>query len=389
LSELFGQCKSTITPAAQEKGLEMIFNLEPQVKNHLLGDPVKLRQVFMNILSNAVKFTEKGAVQLFVSAKKADSENMITIYFEVKDSGIGMTEEQLEKIFEPFAQADNSVTRKFGGTGLGLAIAKTFIEMMGGKLYVESAQGIGSKFSFELTFELSEIIANTENIPQKTADEIEKLVFQGEVLVCEDNDFNQVLVRKYVEKMGMKVEIAQNGKRGFELVEARHKYNQKQYDLILMDIHMPVMDGIEATTKILALGVTTPIIAVTADVMSDSLELYKQIGISDVVAKPFKAQELWGCLTKYISGYNSEDDNLSWLLNGQKPEEEILDDEKISELFVKIEYLLKENNVMCLNYLNKLKSIPDTEELVKQIQKFAFREALKTLEKIRAMRTYN
>ncbi|MDR2532424.1 MAG: response regulator [Oscillospiraceae bacterium] len=298
LHDIFTHCQAAIMPKTTEKGIALYCYAEPSIGKRLLGDPIKLRQALTNMLSNAVKFTNIGTVKLLASVNSLDT-NSVNIHFEIKDSGIGMTSEQISNIFEPFLQADNSITRKFGGTGLGLSITKNIIEMMGGKLLVESTPGIGSKFSFDLTFET---INEAVELPVESIviDEMKKPEFEGEVLVCEDNSMNQQVICGHLTRVGLKSVVATNGKEGTEIIQKRMSDGVQPFALIFMDIHMPVMDGMEAAAKIVALGCKTPIVAMTANIMSNDLELYKKNGILDYIGKPFKSQELWKCLTKYI-----------------------------------------------------------------------------------------
>lgn len=308
LHEIFAHCQSVIMPRTVEKGLLLYCYAEPSIGRKLLGDPIRLRQVLINLLSNAVKFTNVGTVKLFASVKKVDSGSA-TIHFEVKDSGIGMSPEQIEKIFEPFVQADDSITRKYGGTGLGLAITRNLVEMMGGMLCVESAFGVGSKFSFELTFD---VVDSVSGMPPREISfyDFGKPNFEGEVLVCEDNSMNQRVIGEHLEKVGLKAVVAYNGKEGVDIVAGRLQNGEAPFDLILMDIHMPVMDGLEAASQIVRLGSQTPIVAVTANIMSNDLALYRASGISDFIGKPFTSQELWRCLARYFTplGYSGIDE---------------------------------------------------------------------------------
>ena len=298
VDDVLNRCQAIISPKASEKGILLHFYAEPTIGKVLLGDPTRLGQVLINILGNAVKFTNVGAIKLSAIASLT-TETRCTITFSIRDSGIGMTPEQIVKVFEPFAQADTSTTRKYGGTGLGLSITKSIIELMGGELKVESAPGIGSKFSFDLTF-------NTMNMPEGvtavlTEGIIEKPVFSGEtILVCEDNSMNQLVITENLSKLEIKTVIAENGQIGVDLVKRRMENGEPNFDLIFMDMHMPVMDGLEATPKIMELGTGTPIVAMTANIMSNDKELYKSIGIKDFVGKPFTSQELWRCLLKYL-----------------------------------------------------------------------------------------
>ena len=298
LPDIFEHCRSAITPLAEEKGLLLHCYAEPSIGKKLLGDPVRLRQALINLLSNAVKFTNVGTIKLWASIKESD-ENSVTMVFEVKDSGIGMTPEQIKRIFDSFTQGDDSIARKFGGTGLGLTIAKNIIELMGGTLHVESTIRVGSSFSFEITFD--SIGDDTDLASQEIlVNEFERPHFVGDVLICEDNKLNQQVICDHLARVGLKTVLAKDGQEGISAVEERLQKGEKPFDLIFMDIHMPVMDGLEATAKILELGVETPIIALTANIMSDDLKLYKTNGMSDYIGKPFASAELWKCLVKYL-----------------------------------------------------------------------------------------
>jgi signal transduction histidine kinase/CheY-like chemotaxis protein len=298
LTDIFTECETAVLPGAKEKGIALSCHAEPAAGRNLLGDPVKLQQIFINLLSNAVKFTDSGTVSLSASVRESGTDS-VTIGFEIKDSGIGMTPEQIEKVFDPFTQADDSVTRKFGGAGLGLAITKRFIELMDGTLKVESQLGVGSSFCFELIFELCDKIQENK-YNGVTLGQNGRPSFSGEVLVCEDNALNQQVVCEHLARVGIKAVVADNGKEGLDIIKRRIEADEKEFDLIFMDIHMPVMDGLEAAARITGLGVKTPIVALTANIMADSLALYKQNGMSETVGKPFTAQELWKCLSRYL-----------------------------------------------------------------------------------------
>jgi len=307
LSDIFSRCQSAITSKAEEKGITLYCYAEPSVGKKLIGDPVRLRQALMNLLSNAVKFTNSGTVKLMASFRES-CEDSVVIHFEIKDSGIGMSPEQIKRIFNPFVQADDSITRNFGGTGLGLSITKNIIELMGGTLNVESALGIGSKFSFEIKFNLiddAEFNAS-ENIDLNV---YERPNFKGDVLICEDNVLNQQVICDHLKRVGLNTTVAYNGREGVEIVTKRYSANEKPFDLIFMDIHMPVMDGLDAASKMVKMGIKTPIVALTANVMFNDIELYKTCGMFDCLGKPFTSQELWRCLIKFIpvESYSSID----------------------------------------------------------------------------------
>jgi signal transduction histidine kinase/CheY-like chemotaxis protein len=298
LHDLITACESTISVRAAEKGIGLYIYSEPVIEYLLLGDPTKLRQALLNLLSNAVKFTNVGTVKLMVAAEKTTSGKVL-LRFEIKDSGIGMTTAQMANIFQPFEQADRSTTRKFGGTGLGLSISKNLVELMGGKLSVESAPGIGTKFSFALEFESSDVKTETRGKEFGPPGEFRHPAFSGRILVCEDNTMNQELIRDHLGRLGLAVDIKENGRLGLEAVQSSMEQG-RPYDLIFMDIHMPVMDGLEASSAIRRLGCSSPIIALTANVLTQETGVYYRYGIADHLGKPFTTQELWDCLSRYL-----------------------------------------------------------------------------------------
>jgi signal transduction histidine kinase/CheY-like chemotaxis protein/HAMP domain-containing protein len=300
LHELFVACRTIITPKADEKGVDLFFYAEPSIGKKLLGDSVRLRQVLLNILSNAVKFTNTGGMVKILAVSGPSPNDRIAIDFEIKDNGIGMTPDQLARILEPFIQADAGITRRYGGTGLGLAISKNIIEMMGGKLDIESTLGVGSKFSFRLAFDAIDMTETDLIAETMMSHKIEKPYFSGTVLICEDNQMNQQMLCDHLERVGLQIDVAEDGQTGLEKVHKRLDNGEKAYDLIFMDIHMPVMDGIEAASKIGKLGTGTPIVALTANIMAQDRELYLKHGMKDCVGKPFLSQELWRCLLKYL-----------------------------------------------------------------------------------------
>jgi PAS domain S-box-containing protein len=299
LHAVFKQCEMISAIKAMEKGINLYFYSEPFVGQKFLGDPTKLRQVLLNLLSNAIKFTDVGTVKLLTTAEKY-AHDAIKLNFEVKDTGIGMSTEQIKRIFEPFTQADGSTTRKYGGTGLGLSITKNIIELMGGELQVESSPGAGSKFSFSLIFEVSnepDEICEDEDMPLAAG---MRPTFDGDVLVCEDNQMNREVIEGHLGRLGLRATMAENGEIGVSLALERMK-ERRPYDIILMDIHMPVMDGLEASKKLIDAGIQTPIIAMTANVMTKDMEIYGKHGMKGYIGKPFIAHELWRCLLQFMT----------------------------------------------------------------------------------------
>jgi len=299
LREVLRTCQDVVTPKAVEKGVTLLCHAEPLADKKLIGDPTRLRQALLNLLANAVKFTDSGIVE-FRTSVTACGGGSATIRFEVRDSGIGMSPEQIERAFEPFMQADDSTTRRYGGTGLGLPITKSIVELMGGKLGVDSAPGVGSKFSFELAFKTVSADA-AEPEPEEEAPAIEKPVFAGEALVCEDNPMNQQVICDHLSRVGIRTTIASDGKEGVEAVRRRANAGEPPFDIIFMDVYMPVMDGLEAAKQLALIGSAAPIVALTANIMPNDRDVYKQAGMPDCLAKPFTARELWACLLKYLT----------------------------------------------------------------------------------------
>ncbi|MCL2079943.1 MAG: ATP-binding protein, partial [Oscillospiraceae bacterium] len=311
--DVFSRCQSVILPAITEKRLDLQIHAEPLVGKRPIGDPIRLYQILINLLSNAVKFTKEGTILFTVLNKtpahsaesdltekdRAAEPEKCTMYFEVADTGVGIAPAQIEKIFEPFTQADISTTRNYGGTGLGLTIVKNMVELMGGTLTAESELGQGSKFSFELSFELTETAEDFETDSAYAA--IEKPHFNGLVLICDDNAMNREVVCEHLFRVGLKTLVAENGKIAVDMVTERQQKGEKPFDLIFMDIFMPVMDGLEAASKITKLNTGTPIVAMTANVMTGEIEKYKNIGMFDCLSKPFTTKQIWRILIKHFT----------------------------------------------------------------------------------------
>ena len=298
---VLSNCETMILPQIAEKKLDFILDIDESLETmQLLGDPVRLYQAVLNLLSNAVKFTKTGTVKLTGSLLSLDAK-YANVCFEVSDSGIGMSKEQMSSVFEPFVQVDSDSTRIHDGTGLGLPITKNIIELMGGTLTVESLPFVGSKFRIDLKFPVTEADSLFDDVfgPNVPAD-IEKPVFQGEILICEDNRMNQQVIREHLSRVGLDCVIAENGAEGLKIILNRIKKRKKLFDLILMDMQMPVMDGFEATARINALGTGIPVVALTANVMSTDIENYKKSGLWDCIGKPFQTWDLWRCLLSLL-----------------------------------------------------------------------------------------
>nr|WP_319495382.1 transporter substrate-binding domain-containing protein [uncultured Desulfobacter sp.] len=278
--------------ALAKKDLEVQFNVDPQIPNNLKGDPLRLNQVLVNLGNNAVKFTEKGQIIVSVDLLERQKDRGI-LKFSVTDSGIGMTPEQQKKLFKVFSQADSSTTRKYGGTGLGLAISKRIVEMMGGQISLESTAGKGSTFSFTLPMEFG-----PKERPKHKRDiqTLSTTILGASILLVEDHDINQQVAREILESAGFFVRIANNGKEALDMVLSQ------EFDLVLMDLQMPEMDGYQATREIRRHKTAgeLPIVAMTASAMPRDREKAMAAGMNAHVSKPIDLKELFQTLSEWI-----------------------------------------------------------------------------------------
>lgn len=296
LSAFIGELKRSYSFRTEDKKLDFRLLIEDNVPVEVIGDPIRLNQVLSNLLSNAIKFTSEGFIELKVKniTKEGDSAEL---EFMVGDSGIGIPANKHELIFESYTQAADDTTRKFGGTGLGLSIVKRLIELQGGRVWVESIPDKGSRFFFTLSF----AVAASDGVKDmgddnRSEDEFDEL--QGKrILIAEDNKINFFVANKFLTKWGVLVTHAENGELALELI------NENSYDLILMDLHMPVMDGVEATRKIRESEreeiSTMPVVALTAAIMSEYQDKIEGLNINDYILKPFKPRELYDKIKKH------------------------------------------------------------------------------------------
>jgi two-component system sensor histidine kinase/response regulator len=278
------------------------------VPDKLQGDSVRLQQVLVNLLTNAIKFTKTGGITLDVKCMTPppqELDNAVFLQFSVQDSGIGMSEEQIEMLFRPFTQADTSTTRKYGGTGLGLAISKSIVGMMNGKIWCRSTPGKGTtfiftgKFDLALTDEMSSIIEKTDVSKKKEKlleNEALSLIQGAKILLAEDNKINQMVATELLKLKGFEVDVADNGRIAVEMID------RKEYALVLMDIQMPEMDGLEAARKIRRNPKYDglPIIAMTAHALSGDKEISLLAGMNDHVTKPIDPAHLYQVLIQWI-----------------------------------------------------------------------------------------
>ncbi|MDD2962432.1 MAG: response regulator [Bacteroidales bacterium] len=271
---------------AQNNGVVLGYSVSPDIPEALLGDPFRLKQILVNLMNNAIKFAPNGKVEVNVVLHK-EGENTVKVMFRVVDTGIGISTEQQERLFKSFSQADPSTTRKYGGTGLGLAISKSLCEMMDGQIGVESKLGHGSTFWFTATFEK---ILHPAQVSLHEKQFVAQSPLQLKILLAEDNPINQKVAVINLKKNGHSVDVAVNG------IEALNMFRKKKYDLILMDVQMPEMDGIEATLKIREdekkLQSHIPIVAMTANTLESDRDVCFEAGMDDFITKPFKNEQL-------------------------------------------------------------------------------------------------
>ena len=293
LRSLMEATESLWASRAQAKGLTFDLAIECQDTDWIRADETRLRQVLFNLVGNAIKFTEAGSIQVSVSAT---GDERARLRFEVVDSGIGVTEEQRATLFDPFQQADASTTRKYGGTGLGLAISKQLVELMGGEIGVESRVGGGSSFWFTLAFAAAAPSrAPTEADCGEQVPDLPQFDEALKLLAAEDNDVNRLVLKSLLAPVDCELDIVTNGREAVAAVQA------KRYDLVLMDIQMPEMDGMTATRRIRALPgpvAQVPIIAFTANAMIGDRESYLDAGMNGYVSKPVDAQELYDVIVR-------------------------------------------------------------------------------------------
>jgi len=301
IHEIVENIRELIAPRTQEKSLDLILSIDDSVPEFAVGDGLRFSQVLLNLLGNASKFTLTGFIELALKAEPL-SGGQFRLHCSVRDSGIGMSEEQQAALFKPFTQADVSTSRKFGGTGLGLSISKALVELMGGAIDLQSEEEKGSVFFFHLDL----------GIAEKAADEAKKEQARWEtahyggkrVLLVEDNEINQEIATELLKELGVTVEVAENGQLGVQAFLNNH------YDLILMDVRMPVMDGLEAATLIRKSekrgSTTVPIVAMTANAMREDRDACTDAGMDDHVAKPIDIAELKKALYTHLGEHTKE-----------------------------------------------------------------------------------
>ena len=308
LNEILDSINALFTLTASEKGLTFEVIREGDLPEYIRSDPVRLKQCLTNLIGNATKFTDSGYVRMRVSPQQVEGKGHVR--FDIEDSGIGITAEKQETIFDSFSQVDSTTTRKYGGTGLGLAITKQLVDLLGGEISLTSDEGKGSVFSVVIPVGIE--IGSEPVMPAAADSQINKQAsgtendkgLTGTILVAEDNLTNQMLAKVLLEKLGLTVTIAKDGQEAVELATSQ------PFDMILMDMQMPKMNGFEATRHLRDHNITTPVIALTANAIKGDREQCLEAGCDDYIAKPIDREKLNTLLGKYMNNQANTADQL-------------------------------------------------------------------------------
>ncbi len=292
LKKLLEDIKNSLIEIATKNKNEFILDIDSQIPNNLIGDPIRLSQIFMNLINNALKFTKNGTVSIVAKLKSLENDTA-TISFEIKDTGIGIPEEKLESVFESFSQGSTEINRKYGGTGLGLTIVKKLLNLLGSEIQLKSNVGEGSVFSFDLALTAAQ--NQIELKPQKEITFDLSKIKGKNILVVEDNKINQMITKRMLENREIQCEVIDNGEEAIEVVK------NNKFDLVLMDVHLPGINGTIATQEIRKFDTTTPIIAMTAISLNENREMLLSYGMNDVITKPFIPNDFYLILSKHLS----------------------------------------------------------------------------------------
>lgn len=302
LREIGDRVMQVMSHRAEEKGISLICTTDARVHPVLIGDPYRLNQVLLNLISNGIKFTEKGTVEVICKVEEDNMDGQ-RISFTVRDTGIGMDKEFTQRIFENFSQEDRSVARRFGGTGLGMAISKQLVSLMNGDIQVESKKGEGTRVYFWLPFRKG---SEKEITPKAQAPTDHRILSGKKILLAEDNEMNRLVATTVLQPYGTIIEEVINGQEAVEAIRTGY------YDLVLMDVQMPIMDGLEATRRIRRdLQSTIPIIALTANAIKGENEICFAAGMNDYLTKPFKEEDLVALMAKWLGGETGLKSNTS------------------------------------------------------------------------------
>lgn len=377
IRELIEEVIKTHNRKVEEKGLDLKYSFSSSIPRTLIGDPYRIRQVLNNLIGNAIKFTQSGGICVEVERLSAN-DNEVTLKFSIVDTGIGISKEDINSLFKSFSQIESSFTKKFGGTGLGLAISKNLVEMMGGEIKVESIKDVGSTFYFILKFQ----VGTTNNTDKLLLSQIEKSIKPLRILLAEDDPVNQKVILKFLKEQGHDVMTADNGEIVLDL------FKKSDFDVILMDIQMPNMNGIEATHRIRQMDDTKkhiPIVAVTAYALYGDREKFLNLGFDEYVTKPIQMNILFGVLNKIgslntkqkpvesYSDYLRETDNNSVGISKEDLKEYV---DKLAFIIGELEVAVRQNNLLVIERLAhdiKLLAIDIEDD---ELKDYAFRVEL-------------
>lgn len=292
LFDILEAAETVVQLKAKEKDLLFFIEYNYPIPSLIKTDPTRIKQVIINLVNNALKFTEEGSVRVKVNYDYSSSQ----LCMEVIDTGIGMSQEEQEKLFQPFQQANETITRRFGGTGLGLTISKDIIENLQGTIEVESKKGVGTTFTVLMPVELpnDSKALNSHPALTDTKRDLDNYCFEGKVLVVEDEPINQKLIAHTLQKVGVTVEIAKDGEEGLE------KGSQQPFDLILMDMQLPKIDGVTVIRMLKEKGVKTPVVGLTASQNREVFEKFISVGCQEFVPKPFERAQVYECIRRYL-----------------------------------------------------------------------------------------
>lgn len=291
LKQLLENIQNSLKELALVNNNTFELEIDADIPDYLIGDPTKLSQIILNLINNALKFTKNGSVNV-VTKLSSITDEKATLYFEVTDTGIGIPQDKLKTIFDSFSQGSIEVNRKYGGTGLGLTIVKKLIKILGGHIKLKSVVGKGSSFSFELEFKIS--AQQESQIEKKPKINYDSKLVNKKILLVEDNKINQMITKKMLDNKGIICEIIDNGEEAINLLKTNI------FDLVLMDVHLPGINGTIATETIRTFDTTTPIIALTAISLHENREMLLSFGMNEVITKPFVPEEFYSIIAEYI-----------------------------------------------------------------------------------------
>jgi len=354
LEEVVNNVYDLLYYSAANKGIELKLNLTHDIPQKVLGDPIRLQQVLVNIVSNGIKFTEEGFVEISV-IKIKEVQNKVIIRFDIRDTGVGIPSDKIEKLFKSFSQIDDNLTRKYGGTGLGLYISKEIVDMMGGEIYCESTVGEGSVFHFTIPFEISDGMQEEKTAKAKTISEVSSIYsdLSLNLLIIEDSYINQEVIKEALNSTNCRYKVAENGKIGV------YYYSNEKFDAVLLDIQMPEMDGFETIKALLEIEAKnslehTPIIALTAHDDDETIEAIKEAGFDYIITKPIDWENFFEVLIKYSPNITNNTIDVTKLLVSINHNKALLN--KLIKYFI-------ENSPVQINNLEKAILENDLEQV--------------------------